>query len=98
MNRLDQPVTLVLVDDVDEPASEPVAGWIRYVGASGDQLNYHFESPFPLVATRSLMSGKVKGTHPRGAVMAYVDGVLFAWCNMPRLLDAGDSWDLGVKA
>jgi len=105
MNRaaggtLDQTVTLVLVDNFGEPISEPVAGWMRFVAASGTQLDWHFESQFLLVANRSSMANRLRpptAAYIRGAVHAYVDDILYAWHELPRSMEAGDSLTLPIQ-
>ena len=97
--QFDQPVTLVLVDNFGEPISEPVTGWMRFIAASCAQLDWHFESQFPLVANRS---SRLWGSPPptpyiRGAVHAYVNDVLYAWHELPRSMEAGDSLTLPIQ-
>jgi hypothetical protein len=99
MNRaaggtLDQLVTLVLVDDAGETASDAVDGWIRFIAESGTQLDWHFEAASPLVANQPSMSGSSTPTYARGAVHAYVDDVLYAWHELPRLMTVGETLTL----
>jgi hypothetical protein len=87
---LDQPVTLVLVDDAGEPISEPVVGWLRFVAESPSQLVWHLESPSPLVTSRSSRSGSNAPIYCRGAVHAYVNNVLYCWHDLPQSMAAGE--------
>lgn len=94
---LDQAVTLVLVDDVGNSASEPVDGFIRFIAVSGTQLDWHFESQSSLVADRSLRSGNPLLTYARGAVHAYVNDVLYAWQEAPHTMLVGDILPLPIQ-